>query len=350
MFEQYTYETILQEMIDETSPRFDVSETTPLYASYAMSAMQTAKFYRYLDRVRELGFASTSEDEYLEKRTSEMGIFFNSAVASIRKGHFNIHIPVGTRFFVHELYFVVVANESDVLLQCENRGVIGNVVPIGTEMLPVENIQGLETATLGEIIIPGSEKESDNSLFERYQDKVVDPATSGNKAHYRQWARDIEGVGAVKVFSNWDGPDTVKVMIVDTDYKPASPELVDKIQKDLDPVPGQGDGKAPVGAFVTVESAVQFIVNVTADVEVGASTTVEEVQSEFEKVFAEHLKSIAFKEDVEPIIRHRFTGSLLLNIPGVIDYTNLLINGQADNITLGDSETPVVGQVTLNVK
>src|SRR5690625_1980278 len=107
MFERYTYENILQEMIDETKPGFDVSETSPLYASYAMTAMQTAKFFRYLDRVRELGFASTSEDEYLEKRTSEMGILFNPAIASIRKGHFNIRIPIGSRFFVQDLYFVV---------------------------------------------------------------------------------------------------------------------------------------------------------------------------------------------------------------------------------------------------
>ncbi len=349
MFEQYTYENILQEMIDETGPEFDVSETSPLYASYAMSAAQTAKFYRSLDRVRELGFASTSEDEYLEKRTSEMGVFFNPAVAAIRTGQFNVPVPVGSRFFVQDLHFVVINNEGNAQLQCEDPGVIGNSIPSGTEMLPLENIDGLETAILGDIIIPGYEKETDGSLFVRYQEKVVEPATSGNKAHYIEWMREIEGVGAVKVFANWDGPDTVKVVIVDTDYMPASAGLVDIAQNELDPVPGQGEGRAPVGAFVTVVSATSVTMNVSASIEINASVTTEAVETQFKHAFSDHLKTIAFRENVDPVVRQRIVGSLLLGIPGVLDYSGLLLNDQVDNITLEDSETPVVGQVTFSV-
>ncbi|WP_203363092.1 baseplate J/gp47 family protein [Bacillus sp. REN10] len=349
MFEQYTSESLLQEMINDTKPEFDVSETSPLYASYAASANQTAKVYRYLERVLELVFASTSEGDYLEKRTSEMDVYYRDAVAAIRRGEFNISVPVGSRFFVEDVYFVVSENENGIQLLCEEEGEIGNAFPVGTELLPVETIEGLETALLGEIIIPGREKEKEESLFVRYQEKVAEPATSGNIGHYKEWVREFEGVGAVRVFPNWDGPDTVKVVIVNSEFMPASPELVRMIQTALDPVPGQGEGLAPIGAFVTVESAAASTINVSATIEIDSSTTLETAEAQFKQVLAEHLKTIAFKEDVEPIVRERVIGSLLVGIQGVIDYSNLLINGQTANITLSESETPVVGQVTLSV-
>lgn len=349
MFEDYTFENILQEMIDETDPSFDVSEISPLYASYAKSAAQVAKLYRFLDRVLELSFASTSEGEYLEKRTSEMGVYYKNAVAAIRRGGFNIPVPIGSRFFVEDVYFVVIENENGIQLQCETEGTIGNKFPVGTELMPSETINGLETALLGEIIIPGREKEEAESLFVRYQDKVAEPATSGNIGHYKEWVREFEGVGAVKVFPNWDGPDTVKVVIVNSEFMPASEELVQSIQVALDPVPGQGEGLAPIGSFVTVESAKPVSINVVATIEINSSTTIETVKEQFEQTLEDHLKSLAFKEETEPIVRQRVIGSLFLIIPGVIDYSNLLINGQATNIILRESEVPVVGQVTLNV-
>lgn len=349
MFEQYTFENLLQEMIDETSPEFDVSETSPLYSSYAMSAAQTAKFYRNLNRVVELGFASTSEDEYLEKRTSELGVFPMPSVAALRRGQFNISVPLGSRFFVQDLYFEVVNIEGNIQLQCETPGVIGNTVPVGTEMLPLETIEGLEYARLGDVIIPGSEKETDGSLFVKYQEKAADPSTSGNAAHYREWVREIEGVGDVKVFPGWDGLNSVKLVIVNTDHMPASTELVEIVQKDIDPVPGQGEGLAPAGAFVTVESAASADIDVSVNVELASSTTSEFVQVDFTKKIEEYLKSISFKEDIKPIIRYRVIGSMLLDIPGVLDYSNLLINDQYQNITLKDDVIPVVGQVSINV-
>ncbi|MGE8079015.1 baseplate J/gp47 family protein [Peribacillus loiseleuriae] len=349
MFEHYSFENILQEMLDEVGQEFDVSETSPIYTSFAASATQVAKVYRFLERVVELGFASTSEDEYLEKRTSELGVFYKPATTSVRRGIFNIPIPIGSRFFVQDLYFAVLSNEEEILLECETPGVIGNTIPVGTDLLPVENIYGLETAVLGEVLVPGAEKEMDTSLYGRYQKKIAEPATSGNIYHYYEWVGEIDGVGAAKVFPNWDGPDTVKVVIVDNDYYPASNELVRIVQMELDPVPGQGEGKAPVGAFVTAESAVALIVDVSATIEIASSTTIENIQLQFEQNFSSYLKSIAFKDDVDPIVRHRLIGSFLLSIPGVVDYSTLLVNGQIGNIILGDNETPIIGQVIFNV-
>ena len=40
-------------------------------------------------------------------------------------------------------------------------------------------------------------------------------------------------------------------------------------------------------------------------------------------------------------------GSILLSTPGVKDYSDLLVNNDTQNITIGDVEIPIVGTVEL---
>ena len=42
-------------------------------------------------------------------------------------------------------------------------------------------------------------------------------------------------------------------------------------------------------------------------------------------------------------------GNLLLNVAGVEDFTELLLNGQAGNVALADEEIAVAGTVSLGV-
>ena len=45
----------------------------------------------------------------------------------------------------------------------------------------------------------GYDAESDADLLERYLEKVSRPNVSGNKYHYIEWAKEVSGVGDVKV-------------------------------------------------------------------------------------------------------------------------------------------------------
>ena len=40
-------------------------------------------------------------------------------------------------------------------------------------------------------------------------------------------------------------------------------------------------------------------------------------------------------------------GFLLLDIEGVTDYSHLLLNGKAQNVTIGDTQIPSLSEVTL---
>ncbi|WP_046180395.1 baseplate J/gp47 family protein [Domibacillus tundrae] len=348
MFEQYTYETLLQEMIDDTDPVLDLSETSLLYMSYAKTAAKAAEQYRSLNRVLELTFAATSEGEYLKMRTAEMDVVAEVATPAVRSGTFNVAPALDSRFFANDLYFTVI-QENPPLLECETVGVIGNTIPTGTVLLPLETIDGLTTAVLGDVMVLGQEAEEDTDLKIRYEERVTDPAASGNVAHYRQWAREVSGVGAVRIFPNWNGADTIRIVIVDAEYRPPTSVLVEQVQHYIDPVPGMGEGAAPAGAFVTVEAAVAFNVAVTAKLELTTETTAALVTEAFTAALKEYLKTLTFQEDVAPIIRYREVGALLLDIAGVVDYDNLLVNGLAVNIPFPQNESPIVGAVTFSV-
>jgi len=51
-----------------------------------------------------------------------------------------------------------------------------------------------------------------------------------------------------------------------------------------------------------------------------------------------YLKSIAFKEDINYVSYARI-GAELLASDGVLDYSNLLINGSTDNVSILNTET-----------
>lgn len=63
------------------------------------------------------------------------------------------------------------------------------------------------------MIVYGTEDEDEESLRERYFESFTEAAFGGNKADYKEKAKDIEKVGACKVIV-WNGGGTVKLAIL----------------------------------------------------------------------------------------------------------------------------------------
>lgn len=57
-----------------------------------------------------------------------------------------------------------------------------------------------------------------------------------------------------------------------------------------------------------------------------------------------YLAETAFEEFT--VYAHR-VGALLMGVGGVVDYRELTINGEADNLELGTDGVPVTGEVSL---
>ncbi|QHQ82221.1 hypothetical protein GPJ55_22980 [Bacillus subtilis] len=138
-----------------------------------------------------------------------------SAVWSVEVSPEGIRIPTGSRFYIDNLYFQY---QSDGTLKCETTGAVGNGNFAELPLLSLDNIPGLEAVIFEELKIPGQEEEDDEALYERYLMRARREAVSANKAHYKKWAEEVEGVGRAKVFPLWNGEGTVKVVITDGNF------------------------------------------------------------------------------------------------------------------------------------
>lgn len=240
-------------------------------------------------------------------------------------------VPNGSRFTGGKLSYEVITHveDSEYILKCEQAGDIGNSY-LG-RIIPVSAIDTLKSSHLISIYTPGYNQESDESLLSRYYEHLRLPATSGNEAHYILWAKEVEGVGDVKVVPLWDGPGTVKVVIIDDNKETASEELLNKTYKYI-------ESKRPVGADVTVTSAKVKDILVEADIKLAQGYLMRDVKHEFENKLDIYRQDISFKENY---VSRAKIGSLLLSINGVLDYENLRINDSIENISLESEEVPI---------
>jgi uncharacterized phage protein gp47/JayE len=345
LYEGQTFEAILQRMLDRVPADIDKRPGSVIYDALAPAAAELAQMYIELDVALRLGFGETSSGEYLDRRASDFGIERKPATKAIRKGLFwdannqPFDVPVGSRYSCEQVNFVVrsrlAAGEFE--LECETPGEIGNTV-FGS-LLPIDYVVGLARAELADVLVPGEDEENDGALRSRYLQKVREPGTSGNAADYKRWALEVPGVGTAKVVPLWGGPGTVKVIITDSDRRPASPSLVDAVAAHIEEV-------RPIGSAVTVVSATGKPIDVTATVTLATGYTLQQVQDAFVQQLEVYLRETAFELTYVSYAR---IGTLLLGTPGVVDYVNLAVNGGTSNVALQDEEVPVLGTVSLGV-
>lgn len=360
MFENETEEAILNRMMDRVPNDLDKREGSIIYNALAPAAMEVARMYSDMDRFLIYTFASPDmPPAFLDLRVAEEGLKREPATYSIKKGYFYdqdnklIDIPIGARFSIEDFNFKAIEKISTGIykMQCENLGTSSNSI-IGP-LIPIEYVENLSIATLGELLIPGEEIESNESLYARYVEHLNEKPYGGNVADYKMKTKSIEGVGAVKVFPIWNGGGTVKVVFLDSSFNVPTPELIDKVQTIIDPVPNQGKGLgiAPVGHVVTVKSSTNIEVVIKATLSLKRGLTPGQVQSEVENVINEYLLKLRkeWQDNDTTIVRVSQIEARILDIEGIADIFHTSINDKEENLTLGPEEVPVVKAVVLSV-
>ena len=242
MYEDVTYEIILQRMLDSVPDTVDKREGSIIYDALAPAAVELQNMYIELDVILNESFADTQSIDYLVKRAAERGITRKAATYAILKGEFNIDVDIGARFSLDELNYVVIEQISTGVfkLQCETAGIVGNT-QLGA-LLPIDYISGLETAQLIELLIPGEDAEDVEALRARYFGSLDSQAFGGNIADYKEKVNDLDGVGGVKVYPAWNGGGTVKLVIINSSYGVPSSTLIDTVQTAIDPTTNSGEG------------------------------------------------------------------------------------------------------------
>lgn len=360
---EQTEDNIMKRMLKVLPPDLDKSEGSFIWDSNAPSAYMLAEAATWAQEVLHRGFASTTFGTYLDLRCEERGITRRAAVKAVGQVEFTgvegTQIPAGTRIATPA---DVITNTSSVEFETIEPVTIANtgrataqvraieagrngLVPaqsIDVMVTPIKGVSGVNNpvATTG-----GADIESDESLLERFFLKVRSPGSSGNKANYMQWALDVAGVGGVQVLPLWNGPKTVKVVLIDPEKRATSAEVVEAVQQYIDPVQGTGEGMAPIGAEVTIVAAEEVPINISVKLTLANNATLEEVKALMTKGTQDYLKQLAFKDK---LVRYTRIAAILLDIPPIIDFSELTINGLSDtNIEMQLGQVAVLGTVNV---
>jgi uncharacterized phage protein gp47/JayE len=233
-------------------------------------------------------------------------------------------------------------------VKAAEAGVASNVAP-GAASFPLTPIEGLTSVSNAEGITGGSDVETDESYRARLLIELGAAQGAGNVADYKRWALSYPGVGFVKVVPLWEGAGTVLVVITDDENNPVSNPIKEGLQAELDPVPGEGLGKAPVGAEVTVATPSAVTVPVSAEVDLlpgytldGAGGTTA-VRAALEKSIAEYVDRLSPGDDV--LINK--TESRFFLVEGLEDVHNVKLEGVAANKAITDEQVAQIGTITL---
>ena len=354
-YSEMTFERILQRCLERVPSAVDKREGSIIYDALAPAAVELAILYTELSTILDRANIDTATGLDLDNKARERGIFRAAATPAIRKGTFTgssgaMDIPIGSRFTGGSINYVVTQRiaAGSYQMTCEEAGEIGN--SYFGNLLPVEYVADLATATLEDILIPGEDEESDDELRKRYYDSLTATAFGGNKKDYREKVNALVGVGDCRVYPAWNGGGTVRVAIIASDYNAPSELLVSTVQTALDPVQNQGEGVgiAPIGHVVTVEGVTSQAINVSFKLTLENNVVWGDISKAVEEAIAAYLASLRLTwADASPlVVRTSRIDVAVLDVAGVVDISNTTINGKADNITLGADVVPILGAVT----
>ncbi len=348
-----TFQKILKDMLDRIPEGLDKREGSVLYNALAPTAIELQNAYIEMDTILDLTYIDTTEGEYLTKKCHERGIDRMKATNAIVKGVFNIDVPIGSRYYIDGLNFIVTEKieQNTFRLQCETSGEQGNH-SIG-KMIPVEYIPELTSAMLTDVLIPGEDIESDKSLRQRYYDSLYGYAFGGNIADYKQKVGSMQGVGAVKVYPVWNGGGTVKIVILSSEYTTPSQYLIDTVQTAVDPVQnhGEGLGIAPIGHIVTVVGAGQTLVDVSANITYQNGYGFESIKSALENTIDEYFQELnqSWENEQNIVVRVSRIESRILDLEGVVDVSDTTLNGQQKNVVVESDNVVVRGNINNDI-
>ncbi|EGT3697215.1 baseplate J-like family protein [Clostridioides difficile CD149] len=231
------------------------------------------------------------------------------------------------------------ANEKvDIKAECRIAGTIGNVSN-NTITVLLGSISGIKSVTNKEDLKGGTDIEDEEHFRERVLVAEQEDKLSGASSDYIRWAKEVDGVGYAYVVPEWAGAGTVKVLILDKNRKAATQELINKVQEYIYPNVEEGqnrDGKAPIGAIVTIATPQTLLINVKASFVFSNGFSQETVLNILKNKIDKYLDKIDIGGTVSYNAIYSLAGSMMLADEGIQDFSNLTINDGTTNIILND--------------
>ena len=352
MYEDMTFEKIMEEMMEEMPDGIDTSEGSLIYHSCAKQAARLEEVYIELDRVIDNLYPDTADYEHLVKFGQGRGIYPDEGTHAVFKGQFDVPVEIGSEFSGDDYNYIVIeliSNEDNTYkLECEDPGSEANGW-IG-DLMALDDIPGLQEAKLIELLVPGEDEETEESYRMRVMDSFGIKPFAGNKAYYEQEIGSMDGVGGVKVYRN-TGSGIISAVIMSDNFAVASDELVADIQGKTDPgSTGDGEGIAPIGHTVVVSSVQEQEINIELQVEYKSGYSYSSLESAITLSIESYLSDLrqSWMDDTSIVVRVAGIENAIYSINGIIDVIEVKINGDSKNISLQQNVVPTKGVITCN--
>lgn len=357
MKEYPSYEEILSGVLSNIKEDIDKREGSLIYTAVAPVCAELAKAYMDIESLTKDLLPDEAEGDWLDRAVNQFGLQREQASNAQRKANILMEegseeIPPGSRFGCNGLFYRLEErlSETEYRLICETAGTAGNR-DFGT-LLPVEYIKGLISAALSEVLIPARDEEEDESLRSRFFQYVRETPFGGNIADYEQKTLGIEGVGAVKVFgadklvSLYPEGGHVGLVIGNEQERAASSQLIERVRKCYGE---NGNGLAPIGHTVHIETAKEIPVTVDISVKIKQGEEFALIKSKLEQAAKNYINGIGFFQDTVYLVK--LTASLLSASEKVLDITEITVMQKAENFILSKEflnyQIPVVGSITV---
>ena len=282
---EYRTETeIRNDFLDHMENELSKIEGTYNFDIASSVGYTTQKLYDYMKYWGLQAFITTAtEDDYIDKHANQFGVYRREAGKATGEititGKAGTTIPLGT-IVINKTGFKYVTSHDLLLdstgtgtvkIEAMEGGTIGNCQELEINSFEIYDSNLYSVYNVNKIE-GGYDIEDNKTLIARVQEKVQQPAHSGNKYDYIQWAKEVSGVGSSSCIDVWNGPGTVKVLISDYNSQVAGADLIKKVKDHIEDV-------RPVGPEVTVESFKILQLGMDIKVQLQAGVELEDIKN-----------------------------------------------------------------------
>ncbi len=302
--------------------------------------------YQHQQYIARQAFPDTADTEYLEKHAILHGLKRKSATTATGAATFTgtpgaaialgteVKTVAGVSLVTFEAGVVGAGGTAVVPVRASSAGTSGNLAA-GTALTltsapsGVQSAASITTATTG-----GTDAETDAELLARVLDVLRNPPAGGNKADWRRWALEVDGVSAAYVFPLRRGLGTVDLCITSADGAPSA-EILAACAAYLDTVRPTSASDFQVLAPSLVPVAVHAQVRLIG-------LTLDQAQAAIETALAAYFATL---EPGDTVYRSRIE-TAISGVDGVVDR---VVTSPAASLAMGAVQWARLGAVTVEL-
>lgn len=328
------------------------------------AAIEKAEFINYhMLRAIMIAFPQYAWDEWLDLHGQQVHLQRHQAERA--SGHIHVKAVKGTLIKAGTLFCTPATNESPALeyatyenvtidnsefaiigIRAVNPGILSNVAA-NTVCIMVKPDKNITSITNPDPITGGAEIESNDAYYDRIAAEYDNSITYiGNDSDYIRWAK-AAGAGDCIVISAYEGPGTVKLVLVDRNGQPANETLINSVYKYIVSPDNRANRLLPTACakLTCVAASTVKVDYVCTGLSIDNTTNLEQVKNDFRLAATK----VYDKAKSGNILRYNDIRPLISSISGVKDFITFTINGKTENIALGQEEYPETGTVNFTL-